>query len=335
MKITDVKVNQVVHCATEEEAKRICRLMHEAGFRLISGETYLNNTNWRPQGIYYNVRGGRYSHTDYFQKEGCEIIPSTYIDIEPIPQTYDNQSLKNGISKLKKRCALLEKENEKLKKEAKIAFERDEMINSRVSSLERKVNEIITTKPDQTKEHNEFDLWYENEMAKSAENYLKQLEKNKNKIYPQKPKSVDNLSTKDKENRQNLCNNSVAQKSDPQNVENQWVRDSSLKVTPNVTWLHIGYRLNLNKEKIDNLSEKIQLLADMTEYADSVNDGWVPDWSRSDLKWGIYYDNIKLFHSDWFSCGHGAQFVFGIVVKSKKLAEQMLSKFKDRIEKYY
>src|SRR5690606_41800501 len=78
------------------------------------------------------------------------------------------------------------------------------------------------------------------------------------------------------------------------------------------------FRSNLDKEKTDNLSEKIQLLADMTEYADRVNDGWVPDWSRSDLKWGIYYDNIKLFHSDWFSCGHGAQFVFGIVVKSKK-----------------
>jgi len=45
MKITDVKVNQVVHCATEEEAKRICNLMHNAGFRWINGETYLNNTN--------------------------------------------------------------------------------------------------------------------------------------------------------------------------------------------------------------------------------------------------------------------------------------------------
>lgn len=336
MKITDVKENQVVHCRTEEEAERICKLMHEAGMKWKSGESYINITHYNEcqSGIYYNVKNGTYCDEEYFISHRYEIIPSERITSNELP-TYDNQSLKNGISKLKKRCALLEKENEKLKKEAQIAFERDEMINSRVSSLERKVNEIITTKPDQTKEHNEFDLWYENEMAKSAENYLKQLENNKNKIYPQKPKSVDNLSTKDKENRQNLCNNSVAQKSDPQNVENQWVRDSSLKVTPNVTWLHIGYRLNLNKEKIDNLSEKIQLLADMTEYADRVNDGWVPDWSRSDLKWGIYYDNIKLFHSDWFSCGHGAQFVFGIVVKSKKLAEQMLSKFKDRIEKYY
>lgn len=201
--------------------------MHNAGMRWRSGESYKDNTKWYLNGACYNVTKGMNSDIEFYKTEGYDIIPSTYIDIEPIPQKYDNQSLKNGISKLKKRCSLLEKENEKLKKEAKIALERDEMINSRVSSLERKVNEIITTKPDQTKEHNEFDLWYENEMAKSAENYLKQLENNKNKIYPQKPKSVDKLSTKDKENRQNLCNQMTTNNPDLQSIENQGFRDSS------------------------------------------------------------------------------------------------------------
>ena len=336
MKITDVKENQVVHCRTEEEAERICKLMHEAGMKWRSGESYINITHYNEckSGMCYNVKNGTYCDEEYFVSHGYEIIPSERITGNELP-TYDNQSLKNGISKLEKRCALLEKENEKLKKEAKIAFERDEMINSRVSSLERKVNEIITTKPGQTKEHNEFDLWYENEMAKSAEKYLSQLTKNKNKIYPQKPKSVDNLSTKEKENRQNLCENSVSEKLDPQVLENQWVRDSSLKITPNVTWLHIGYRLNLNKEKTDSLSKKIQLLADMTEYADSVNGGWVPDWGSEDKKWGVYYDTVNSFHCDWFGYGHSAQFVFGVAVKTEELAEQMLLKFKDRIEKYY
>lgn len=335
MKITDVKENQIVHCRTEEEAERICKLMHEAGMKWKSGESYINITHYNKcqSGIYYNVKNGTYCDEEYFVSHGYEIIPSERITGNELP-TYDNQSLKNGISKLKKRCSLLEKENEKLKKEAKIAFERDEMINSRVSSLERKVNEIITTKPDQTKEHNEFDLWYENEMAKSAENYLKQLENNKNKIYPQKPKSVDKLSTKDKENRQNLCNNSVAQKSDPQNVENQGFRDSSLKLTPSATWLYFGYRLNLDPGKTDSLSQKIQLLADMTEYADKVNDGWVPDWLDYSRKYGIANVSGDYFH-DWYCYGSGVGFVFGISVKSEELAKEMLSKFKDRIEKYY
>lgn len=64
-------------------------------------------------------------------------------------------------------------------------------------------------------------------MAKSAENYLKQLENNKNKIYPQKPKSVDKLSTKTKENRQNLCSQMTTNNPDLQSIENQAFRDSS------------------------------------------------------------------------------------------------------------
>ena len=31
MKITDLKENQVVHCKTHEEAKRVLELAHEAG----------------------------------------------------------------------------------------------------------------------------------------------------------------------------------------------------------------------------------------------------------------------------------------------------------------
>lgn len=328
MKITDVKENQVVHCRTEEEAERICKLMHEAGMKWKSGESYINITHYNEcqSGICYNVKNGTYRDEEYFVSHGYEIIPSERITGNELP-TYDNQSLKNGISKLKKRCALLEKENEKLKKDIQKSLKINEAINSRVSFLEKKMNE--------TTEESQFQMWYENEMLKTDEKYIKRAKSDQKKFYLQNSKDVDKLSTKTKENRQNLCNQMTTNNPNLQSIENQGFRDSSLKLTPSATWLYFGYRLNLDPGKTDSLSKKIQLLADMTEYADSVNGGWVPDWGSEDKKWGVYYDTVNSFHCDWFGYGHSAQFVFGVAVKTEELAEQMLLKFKDRIEKYY
>lgn len=46
MKVTDLKENEVIHCKTEAEAIRICKLMHEAGKTWSSGDSYLDYNNW-------------------------------------------------------------------------------------------------------------------------------------------------------------------------------------------------------------------------------------------------------------------------------------------------
>ena len=60
MKVTDLKENECIHCETEEQAKAICKLMHEAGLKWCNGKTYL----------YYNDYNSYKSETCYIPKEG-------------------------------------------------------------------------------------------------------------------------------------------------------------------------------------------------------------------------------------------------------------------------
>ena len=60
MKVTDLKENECIHCETEEQAKAICKLMHEVGFKWLNGMTYL----------YHNDYNSYKSETCYIPKEG-------------------------------------------------------------------------------------------------------------------------------------------------------------------------------------------------------------------------------------------------------------------------
>ena len=66
MKVTDLKKNECIHCETEEQAKAICKLMHEVGFKWLNGTTYL----------YHNDYNSYKSETCYIVKEG------TYCDLK-------------------------------------------------------------------------------------------------------------------------------------------------------------------------------------------------------------------------------------------------------------
>ena len=59
MKVTDLKENECIHCETEEQAKAICKLMHEAGLEWKGGESYMSKNNYH---VYK-------SETCYFPKE--------------------------------------------------------------------------------------------------------------------------------------------------------------------------------------------------------------------------------------------------------------------------
>ena len=85
MKLTDLKEKQVVHCATEEEAKRICKIAHEQGLRWHNGYSYLEVNYWDnlKERTCYNLNDNLFDSIQYCKADGYEIIPSTKITEEP------------------------------------------------------------------------------------------------------------------------------------------------------------------------------------------------------------------------------------------------------------
>lgn len=67
----------VVWCKTEEEAKEFCKMMHDAGLKWCSGDSYLQFTNWfvHEEDTCYNPNNGMFSDKIFFKTEGYDIIP--------------------------------------------------------------------------------------------------------------------------------------------------------------------------------------------------------------------------------------------------------------------
>lgn len=59
-----------VHCKTEEEAKDFCKRMHEQGMKWCSGESYLEETNYKfcEEEMCY-IRG-EFSPYQYYKSKG-------------------------------------------------------------------------------------------------------------------------------------------------------------------------------------------------------------------------------------------------------------------------
>ena len=71
MKVTDLKENECIHCETEEQANAICKLMHEAGLKWVTGFSYLSKNNY---GSYtsetcYLPSKGTFASLDYAKGE--------------------------------------------------------------------------------------------------------------------------------------------------------------------------------------------------------------------------------------------------------------------------
>lgn len=79
--------------------------------------------------------------------------------------------------------------------------------------------------------------------------------------------------------------------------------------------------------------EKALLMADMMHFAYVRNEGWVPDWGDDDeSKWGIAIYENKCLIENFYDVNY---FIFGIAVKSKEIAKEMLEEFGKRIEEIY
>ena len=75
MKVTDLKENECIHCETEEQAKAICKLMHEAGLKWRYGQNYLHLTNYythTTETCYFPI-DGQYDELSYAKQENYTI----------------------------------------------------------------------------------------------------------------------------------------------------------------------------------------------------------------------------------------------------------------------
>jgi hypothetical protein len=80
--------------------------------------------------------------------------------------------------------------------------------------------------------------------------------------------------------------------------------------------------------------EKALLMADMMHFAYVRNEGWVPNWGDDEQdKYGLSIGNNREIYSISY-CVYNC-FLFGIAVKSEKIAREMLEEFGKRIERIY
>lgn len=91
------------------------------------------------------------------------------------------------------------------------------------------------------------------------------------------------------------------------------------------------------REQAELIKEKALLMQEMYAFAHVRNKGWMPDWGTDwkdeNQKWGLSYDAwgiLQIYVNTWCN-----DFVFGVAVKSKEIAEEMLEIFGERIEKFY
>ena len=96
------------------------------------------------------------------------------------------------------------------------------------------------------------------------------------------------------------------------------------------------------EEQAELIKEKMLLMQEMYAFAHVRNEGWMPDWGDEDWvpdwkdenqKWGLSYDAwgiLQIYVNTWCN-----DFVFGIAVKNREIAEEMLEEFGERIEKVY
>ena len=88
-----------------------------------------------------------------------------------------------------------------------------------------------------------------------------------------------------------------------------------------------------NKEQAELVKEKMLLMQEMLAFAHVKNEGWKPDWKNGyKAKYGITISKDIADVDSWI---YANGVVFGITVKSKEIAKEMLSIFGERIEKYY
>ena len=93
MKVTDLKLNEVIHCPTLEDAKAICKLMHQEGLRWNTGDCYLTKNLWEicRENTCYHPKMGTYRDINSASKQS----------IYPASKFLETQTIEEQVKKLK------------------------------------------------------------------------------------------------------------------------------------------------------------------------------------------------------------------------------------------
>ena len=87
------------------------------------------------------------------------------------------------------------------------------------------------------------------------------------------------------------------------------------------------------KEHAQLLADKMNLMQEMHAFAHVKNEGWEPDCKDEyQGKWGIAIYGDKCVIDIYYNLN---VFIFGIAVKSKEIANEMLEEFGERVAKIY
>lgn len=96
MKVNELKYGEAIHCSTEEEANKLCQLMHQTGLNWCNGKSYLELNNWEiyeEQTCYY-PKGGEYCDYKFFEENNYKIYPAKYFLKKYFRESKLNQILK-------------------------------------------------------------------------------------------------------------------------------------------------------------------------------------------------------------------------------------------------
>lgn len=70
---TDLKLkeNEVVHCETEKQAKKVLNIAHKLGVTCTAGNSFLENNYWNmnKENTCYNLNKGLLSSKEYYETE--------------------------------------------------------------------------------------------------------------------------------------------------------------------------------------------------------------------------------------------------------------------------
>ena len=87
-----------------------------------------------------------------------------------------------------------------------------------------------------------------------------------------------------------------------------------------------------SKESMEFVHCQFILMRELQIFAKLRNGDWEADWDGEKIKIGITLEKGKAIVDDWFNSN---AFVYGISFKSRKIAQEALEIFGERIEQFY
>jgi len=78
-KVEELGIHEVIHCATEEKAIAICKLMDKAGFTWAWNERYTRENKWyfEKENTCYRPKNSSYASVHFYKEKGYKIYPAS------------------------------------------------------------------------------------------------------------------------------------------------------------------------------------------------------------------------------------------------------------------